>query len=529
MPLIMTNLPLGLNDPEEAVFSTVLKKLNLSRNEVADIHIYKRSLDARKQNNIHFVVSVQLRLHEHEEMVFAQYRGNNLQHRPAVQYAIPTDVSLPDRPIIVGFGPAGLFCAYLLAKAGCRPIVLERGGAIEERVSAIDGFWKQGILNPECNVQFGEGGAGTFSDGKLTTRISDPRCSFVLSVFQQFGAPDEILTKAKPHIGTDKLRQVIINMRQEILRLGGEVFFHHRLEDLHFHQKKLQKITVNGAEMSASCLVLAIGHSARDTFSMLLSRGMHLLPKSFSVGARIEHLQSQIDVGLYGNLAGHPNLPQGEYQLSHREQNRAAYTFCMCPGGTVVPAASSPETVVVNGMSEFARNGNNANAALVVSVDPTDFGTHPLDGIRFQEQLERTAFLAGGSNYQAPAVTVGDFLNRQARLRLDTVLPSYSLGVQAADFDAILPSYVTDMMRKGLQVFHRKLPGYAAADAVLTGVETRTSSPVRIVRQENFTADGLAGIYPCGEGAGYAGGIMSAAVDGLRIAEEILASASQKR
>lgn len=525
MALIITNLVLGLEEPDEAAFASACRKLKISANDLTDIHIYKRSLDARKRDRIHFVVSVRLHLHEGEEAVFQRYRGQNLQYRPESPYTIPDSCRLPERPVIVGFGPAGLFCAYVLSKAGCRPIVLERGAPMDERVPAIEGFWKQAILQPENNVQFGEGGAGTFSDGKLTTRISDPRCDFVLSAFQQFGAPEEILTKAKPHIGTDKLRDVITKMREEIRVLGGEILFHHRLDDLEVRDGKLHHITVNGKELHTSCLVLAIGHSARDTFSMLHTRGIPMQPKSFSVGARIEHLQEQIDRGLYGSLAGHPKLPQGEYQLSHRRGGRGVYTFCMCPGGTVVPAASTADTVVVNGMSEFARDGKNANAAVVVSVDPADYGFHPLDGIRFQERLERAAFVAGGRDYQAPAVTAGAFLKSRPALELGSVVPSYALGVKLADFDTILPTFVTDMMREGLQVFDRKLPGYSAADAVLTGVETRTSSPVRILRTENLMTEGIAGIYPCGEGAGYAGGIMSAAVDGLRIAEEILTHA----
>ncbi len=521
MALFMQNLTLGLDQPLEALFLQVQKKLRVSADDIKQIELYKKSLDARKRHNVHFVATVKVTLHIDEQKVCAAYRGNNLQYREETTLIVPT-VSTDTRPIVIGFGPAGLFCAYMLASAGCRPIVLERGSAIPDRVAAIEGFWQHRTLNESCNVQFGEGGAGTFSDGKLTTRISDPRCEAVLSAFVQFGAPSEILSKAKPHIGTDRLRDVIVSMRKEIEGLGGTVLFDHQVQKLSTSNGRISGVVANGIAFAANHVVLAIGHSARDTFSMLLDQGLTLQPKSFSVGVRVEHTQQQINEGLYGNLAGHPNLPVGEYQLSHRVNGRGVYTFCMCPGGVVVPSSSSADTVVVNGMSEYARDGKNANAAVVVSVDPADYGQHPLDGMRFQERLERAAFVAGGSDYTAPAVTMGHFLKGETKLSLGAVTPSYSLGVTAADFDQILPPFVTDLMRTGLQVFDRRLKGFATGDAVLTGVETRTSSPVRIVRDDNLCASDLAGLYPCGEGAGYAGGIMSAAVDGIRVAEQIL-------
>lgn len=521
MSLFMANIPLGLQDEDQVAFDYAQKKLRLASDQIKQMTVYKRSLDARKRGQIHFVVSVRIQLHRGEEQVLKRCKLSNVTHRPDTSYNVP-QATLSHRPIVVGFGPAGLFCAYLLALAGCAPIVLERGGDIDYRVQAIDRFWSERMLNTECNVQFGEGGAGTFSDGKLTTRISDPRCDFVLATFAKFGAPSEILTKAKPHIGTDKLREVLVSMRKEIKRLGGEILFHHRVDDLKQNADQTVTVVTPKGDFVTADLVLAVGHSARDTFRMLLSRGLPLEAKSFSVGARIEHRQSTIDQGLYGNLAGHPKLPQGEYQLSHRQQDRAVYTFCMCPGGTVVPAASNEQTVVVNGMSEFARDQDNANSALVVSVDPKDFGEKPLDGVAFQEQLEHKAFTLAGSNYRAPFTTADCLLGKTSHATHTTVTPSYALGVEEVDFNQLLPSFVVDMMRTGLQKFDQKLHGFATGDAVLTGIETRTSSPVRILRGSNGVAVGFHGIYPCGEGAGYAGGIMSAAVDGMKIAENIL-------
>jgi uncharacterized FAD-dependent dehydrogenase len=523
MAILVTNIKLGLEQSEEAALEQAIRRIGVSKHHVQDIHLYKKSLDARKQSQLQFVVSVLLHLDLDEEKLCRQKKNANLIYRAETPLTFSAGHTPLTTPIVIaGFGPAGIFCAYTLAKAGYRPIVLERGSDVERRVQAVQDFWTTGTLHKDCNVQFGEGGAGTFSDGKLTTRISDSRCDYVLKLLHQFGAPDEILTKAKPHIGTDKLRGVIRNIREEIKALGGQVLFDHKLERIQVENGQIRSITVNGTPIKTQNLVLAIGHSARDTFSMLLKQGIFIEPKGFSVGVRIEHLQSRINEGLYGKMAGHPNLPQGEYQLSYRENGRGVYTFCMCPGGTVVPSSSSEGTVVTNGMSEYKRDGQNANSAIAVSVMPEDFGTQPLDGVRFQEALEQKAFVLGGGNYAAVGATVGDFLNDHAALNLRTVEPTYALGVHACDFRQVFPPFVVEMLKKGLLKFDRKIHGFAAEDAVLTGVETRTSSPIRITRGDNLQALGIQGLYPCGEGAGYAGGIMSAAVDGIRVAEKLI-------
>ncbi len=424
--------------------------------------------------------------------------------------------------VIAGFGPAGMFAADLLASHGVPTVVLERGGPVEERVRAVEGFWAGGTLDPACNVQFGEGGAGTFSDGKLTTRINDPLCGYVLAQFAAHGAPPETLKKAKPHIGTDRLREVVRSIREGIRQKGGEVRFHARLDGITVKNGRLCGITVNGEEMPCSRLILAIGHSARDTFRMLARSGVPMSAKPFSAGARIEHRQEWIDHGLYGKMAGHPALPPGEYQLSHRVGGEAVYTFCMCPGGVVVPAASAAGQVVTNGMSVYRRDGENANAALVVSVGPADFGGGVFAGMEFQQELEARAFRMSGGRCRGCGATVGDFLEGRKGLRLGRVTPSYALGLEPVDFDALYPARIAEMMRTGLRLFDRKIQGFASPDAVLTGPETRTSSPIRIHRGEDFSSPAVRGLYPCGEGAGYAGGIMSAAADGLRVARRIL-------
>ena len=527
MAILINSIKTSIDAQESEAFEKALRLLKISSGEVRSIKLYKKSLDARRQNQIQFVSSVLVQLKEpHREQQLCKRLGSS---QIAWKEEHPFQVTKGTLPLkhpiyIAGFGPAGIFCAYLLAKEGYRPIVLERGYDVDRRVQVVDGFWTKGILDPVCNVQFGEGGAGTFSDGKLTTRINDPNCQYILTLLHRFGAPEEILTKAKPHIGTDKLRGVIKRLREEIVSLGGQVLFEHCLEQIHLQNNRVCAITVNGQTLPTENLVLAVGHSARDTFSMLEDLGVFLEPKNFSVGVRIEHLQKRINEGLYGKMAGHPNLPVGEYQLSYRENGRGVYTFCMCPGGLVVPSSSSPESVVTNGMSEYLRNRENANCAVVVSVGAEDFGSHPLDGMRFQQELEQRAFQAGGRNYAAPGACVGDFLSGKKGLSLKEVQPSYALGVVPCELRSLFPSVVSQMLEKGLRLFDHKIKGFAAPDAVLTGVETRTSSPVRITRGEDFQSLGCPGLYPCGEGAGYAGGIMSAAADGLRVAQQIIST-----
>ncbi len=484
--------------------------------------LIKSSIDARK-GRVKFVSSVAFTL---EEAAAAALLAKGLPAITAVPAPAPLKLVhgnrlLSGRPVVVGLGPAGLFAALLLAREGYRPLVLERGAPVDERVRAVERYWQGGSLDPESNVQFGEGGAGTFSDGKLTTRIHDPLCAEVLSTFVRHGAPQDILIKAKPHVGTDLLRGVVRSIREEIIRLGGEVRFHSTVDEFIVKDGALRGIQTGGCPIAAPAAIVAVGHSARDTFAALDRCGAGLIPKPFSVGARIEHRQSEIDAAIYGSYAGHPNLPAGEYQLSHRANNRAAYTFCMCPGGMVVAAASGEGQTVTNGMSYRARNLPNANSALVVSVDTADYGPGWLDAVSFQQRLEAAAFAAGGGNGTAPAMTVGALLGTGKAKRL--VEPSYPRGVREANLRALLPGQVGDFLVDALPMLGKKLRGFDAPGAMLTGLETRTSSPVRLPRGEDCVALGLEGLYPCGEGAGYAGGIMSAAVDGLRCAAALIA------
>lgn len=525
MPLILSQIRTDINDSVDTAVKKAVSMLSgnsISAGDIKSCSLYKTSLDAR-HHVASFVNSVYIELaNEQQERALAPALPN-----AAYQTTEPMKVTLGTAKragdiVIAGFGPAGMFAALTLAENGYNPIVYERGGSMEQRTAAVAHFWETGELDTTTNAQFGEGGAGTFSDGKLTTRISDPLCGYCMDKLIEFGAPAEIATKAKPHIGTDKLRDVVTCIRERIIALGGQVHFNAQLTDIGVAGSKLRSVTVNGMETPVEALILSIGHSARDTFAMLADKGILMEAKAFSVGARIEHLQSEIDKGLYGKLCGHPMLPRGEYQLSYRKGGRGVYTFCMCPGGTVVPAASEPGGVVVNGMSEYARDKDNANSAIVVSVSPEDFGSKPLDGVAFARSLEQTAFRMGGSGYKAPATTLGYFLNGKSGLYLGRVKPSYEIGIKPCDFGALFPPMITDMMREGIRCFGGKIRGFDAADSVLTGVETRTSSPVRMTRGEDLQSVGTAGLYPCGEGAGYAGGIVSAAVDGIRIALRIM-------
>jgi len=523
MPILIPNLTTSVDEPKEAAIDRALKLLGLTRQSVQEAYLVKTSLDARKRGAIHFVHTVGICC-EDEEKIAERCKLPGVTLRKKYQLELPLgERPMEYRPVIVGFGPAGMFAGLVLARCGFRPILLERGADVDRRVKLVNGFWRTGELCLSTNVQFGEGGAGTFSDGKLTTRIGDPRCEFALEEFVRHGAPAEILQRAKPHIGTDYLRGVVKSIREEILSLGGEVRFETAMTDLELRDGRVVSVTAGGEKLPCRVLVLALGHSARDTFYQLAARQVGLVSKPFSVGARIEHLQEEIDRGLYGKLAGHPALPVGEYQLSLRRGERGVYTFCMCPGGFVVPSSSEEGGVVTNGMSEYSRSQPNANSALVVSVSSGDFGPQWDSGIRFQRSLEQAAFRQGGNSYRAPAQTVGNFLAGRPGLALGRVEPSYAIGVTEGDLAGLFPPQVTGMLREGLAHFDRKLHGFAAPDAILTGVETRTSSPVRIPRGESLQAAGIAGLYPCGEGAGYAGGIMSAAVDGIRVAQQIAA------
>lgn len=520
--IIVHGISLPFTEPWETAAEQA-KKLIINA-PVKSARLYNRAVDARHKNDICFVYSIALEV-EGDENTAAQGLKNvkiekeyldDLWHNP-----LRAEISDNQRPVIAGFGPAGMFAALYLSRVGLRPVVLERGAPVEERVRDVRNFFETGTLTPESNVQFGEGGAGTFSDGKLTTRTNDARQSFILRELVKHGAPEEILTQAKPHIGTDILRGVVKSIRDEIISLGGEIRFHTRLDGLTAKNGQLRAVKTSGGELEASALILAPGHSARDTFEMLAKTGTAMESKPFSAGVRIEHLQSDVDKSLYGEFAGHPLLPKAEYRHSLRSGSRAVYTFCMCPGGFVVAAASEAGGVVTNGMSELARDGKNANSALVVSVSADDFGGGALDGVYFQRELERAAFAQGGGGFLAPAQDAGSFLQGTAGLKTGKVEPSYLPGVTGGDFNRIFPRQITKMLRDGLIAFDGRQAGFADASSILTGVETRTSSPVRISRGENYQSPDIEGLYPCGEGAGYAGGIMSAAVDGLKCAEAL--------
>ena len=516
-------LPLTLRDPDAEAVSKALRLLRLHRSQTSRCGVARLSVDARRGKPV-LVYTIAVSLpDERQEAALAGVPGVSFAAAPQYRFATGS-APLTHRPVVVGLGPAGLFAALLLARSGYRPLVLERGPALDERVRAVAHFEATGELDPNANIQFGEGGAGTFSDGKLTTRAGDPLCGFVTEAFLAHGAPADIAWRQKPHVGTDLLRGVIRNIRAEIESLGGEVRFNTALTGLTVRGGHLAGITTTAGDIACEQLILAVGHSARDTFAVLHRQGLPLECKPFSVGFRAEHLQTDIDESLYHGAAGHPALPKGEYQLSsHVGGGRCVYTFCMCPGGVVCAAASEAGGVVTNGMSLHARDGKNANAAVVVSVDGRDFDNDPTKAVAFQRELEQATFRAGGGGYTAPAQTVGSFLSGGGELALDRVQPSYPRGVTPCDLGSLLPDELSAALRQGLGDFGRKMAAYRAPDAVLTGLETRTSSPVRLVRgKDDLQCLSLPGLYPCGEGAGYAGGIMTAAVDGVRCAAKLM-------
>ncbi len=530
--LRLTDLKLPLDHSAEALPAAILQRLGIAADDLLSFNIYRRGVDARKAKAIFFIYSVDVTLRD-EAAVQARLRNDaHLSVTPdmAYQFVAHAPAGLQERPVVVGMGPAGLFAGLILAQSGFRPIIIERGKAVRERTQDTWGLWRKGQLNPESNVQFGEGGAGTFSDGKLYSGIKDPRHlgRKVLEEFVLAGAPEEILYVSKPHIGTFRLVGMVEKMRATIQALGGEIRFQTRVEDIALENGAVRGVHLStGDFLPTRHLVLAIGHSARDTFEMLHRRGIYMEAKPFSVGFRIEHPQTLIDRARYHRNAGNPLLGAADYKLVHHARNgRAVYSFCMCPGGTVVAAASEPGRVVTNGMSQYSRNERNANSGIVVGITPEqDYPGHPLAGMELQRQLEARAFELGGRNYRAPAQLVGDFLAGKPSTQLGVVEPSYTPGIQLCDLASALPDYAIAAIREALPAFGKQIKGFDMPDALLTGVETRTSSPVRIKRQRD-TCQSLntQGLYPTGEGAGYAGGILSAAVDGIEVAEAVARS-----
>ena len=550
--LRITELRLPLDHPPDVLRAAIVARLTIADDDLREFSVFRRAVDARSKKTMVLAYTVDCALRD-EAAVLDRHRDDphvrpapDMRYRPVRQ--APADFRIEDRsrPVVIGFGPCGIFASLLLAQMGLRPIVLERGKRVRERTRDTWALWRRGILNPESNVQFGEGGAGTFSDGKLWSQISDPRhlTRKVLTEFVKAGAPEEILYVSKPHIGTFRLVSMVEKMRAEIESLGGEIRFEHKVLDVLIDDGRIRGLLVahpgrpGGEEQAVEQAVLAPGHSARDTFAMLYERGVMMEAKPFSIGFRVEHPQGVIDRARYGPNAGHPALGAADYRLVHHAANgRSVYSFCMCPGGTVVAATSEPGCVATNGMSQYSRAERNANAGIVVGIGPDDYAqpqhrderhggrVHPLDGIAFQRVWESRAFELGGGDYQAPGQRVGDFLRRRPSTEFGSVLPSYTPGVRPVDLGepgrGSLPDYALEAIRAAMPAFDRQIPGFAMDDALFTGVETRTSSPLRIPRGRDFQSINVRGLYPAGEGAGYAGGIMSAAVDGIEVAEAV--------
>lgn len=529
----ITDIKVALDNMNmEYLASEAAKIMKIAPSELQSVRLTKKSVDARKKENVHLVCAVECKIKniKTEKNILSRVRNKNITAAKSYSYIIKSAPSRPFRPVVVGSGPAGLFAALTLAKGGQNPIILERGGDIYRRKAAVDNYFSGGALDISSNVQFGEGGAGTFSDGKLTTGTKDYRIRYVLEEFVKAGAAEEILYSAKPHIGTDVLFHVLLNLRAQITSLGGEYRFLTKLIDIGVKDGKVKFVTTQCGdkieEIPTDCVILATGHSARDTFEMLYEKGIAMIQKPFAIGARIEHPQEIINKSQFGRFYNHPALGAADYKLAvHLPNGRGVYTFCMCPGGYVVAAASEPNSVATNGMSYFARDGINANSALLVGVEPSDFGSeHPLAGVEFQRKIERAAFDYTHSS-KAPAQLIGDFLRDAPSSVLGNTVPTYRPSVELGEIKCCLPEFITSSMRQGIELMDKKLRGFAYPYGIITAPETRSSSPVRIIRGENLQSPSAEGLYPCGEGAGFAGGIMSAAVDGIKCAEMILNSA----
>jgi uncharacterized FAD-dependent dehydrogenase len=527
----LTELRLPIDHAPEDLEAVICKKLAILAKDLIRYEVFKRSYDARKNNILSFIYTLDLSVKDEEAVLKRLAHDPHIRLSPDTRYHfvahfdshIKPQSAL--RPVVIGFGPCGIFAALTLAQMGLKPIVLERGKPVRERTQDTWGLWRKKILNPESNVQFGEGGAGTFSDGKLWSQVKDPKFHGrkVLQEFVKAGAPEEILYVSKPHIGTFRLVGVVEKMRKEIIELGGEVRFGQKVTGFEISNHVLQGIHLESGDfLEADHVVLALGHSARDTFATLHDAGVYMEAKPFSVGFRIEHPQSLIDRTRLGPHAGNPLIGAADYKLVHHAKNgRSVYSFCMCPGGTVVAATSESNRVVTNGMSQYSRNERNANAGIVVGITPDDYPGGPLAGIEFQRQIESKAFTLGGSNYEAPGQLVGDFLQGKTSTEFGSVIPSYKPGVHLTDLAESLPAYAIEAIREAIPAFEKKIKGFSMHDAVLTGVETRTSSPLQIKRGPNYQSINTQGLYPAGEGAGYAGGIMSAGIDGIKVAEAI--------
>jgi uncharacterized protein len=526
--LRLTDIKLPLNHTEAQLLQSVVEKLGCSNEDVKQMLVFKRGFDARNKSDIQLIYTLDLEIADEAALLTKFIKDPHVRPSPDTSYKFVAQApeNLTERPVVIGLGPCGLFAALVLAQMGFKPIVLERGKEVRERTKDTFGFWRKKALNTESNVQFGEGGAGTFSDGKLYSQVKDRKHygRKVLTEFVEAGAPEEIMYVSKPHIGTFKLVAMVEKMRANIIALGGEIRFSTRVDDVQIENGQISALQLsNGETIACKHVVLAVGHSARDTFQMLYDRKVYMEAKPFSVGFRIEHEQSMIDECRFGENAGNPILGAADYKLVHHCKNgRSVYSFCMCPGGTVVAAASEEGRVVTNGMSQYSRHERNANSAIVVGIDPErDYPGHPLAGIALQRQLEEQAFALGGENYDAPAQLIGDFLKGKASGELGDVKPSYTPGVKLTDLSKVLPDFAIAAIREAIPAFDKQIKGFAKADGLLTGVETRTSSPVCIKRGDDYQSINVRGLFPAGEGAGYAGGILSAGIDGIKVAEAL--------